>query len=85
VTSADEAAELVDGIEASRPGTAASLSANEQRALDALSAKSRAIDDLMLASGMSRSEVESALGALGIRGLVEETSTGWRRRKAASD
>jgi predicted Rossmann fold nucleotide-binding protein DprA/Smf involved in DNA uptake len=79
VTSADEAAELVDGIEASRPGTAASVSANEQRALDALSAKPRAIDDLMIGSGMSRSEVESALGSLVLRGLVEEASTGWRR------
>ena len=80
VTSADEAAELVDGIEATRAGTATSVSANEQRALDALSTKSRAIDDLMIASGMSRAEVESALGPLALRGLAEETPAGWRRR-----
>ena len=79
VTSADEAAELVDGIEASRPGVAASVSANEQRALDALSTKPRAIDDLMIASGMSRAEVESTLGPLALRGLAEETPAGWRR------
>jgi DNA processing protein len=79
VTSADEAAELVDGIEASRPGVAASVSANEQRALDALSTKPRAIDDLMIASGMSRAEVESTLGPLALRGLADETPAGWRR------
>jgi DNA processing protein len=80
VTSADEAAELVDGIEATPAGTATSVSANEQRALDALSTKSRAIDDLMITSGMSRAEVESALGPLALRGLAEETPAGWRRR-----
>ena len=80
VTTADEVAELVGGIEATKGGRAESVSANEQRALDALSTKSRAIDDLMIASGMSRTEVESALGALGLRELVEETPTGWRRR-----
>jgi DNA processing protein len=79
VTSADEVAELVDGIEASRPGVAASVSANEQRALDALSTKPRAIDDLMIASGMSRAEVESTLGPLALRGLADETPAGWRR------
>jgi DNA processing protein len=83
VTTADEVAELVDGIEATRAGTATSVSANEQRALDALSTKPRAIDDLMIASGMSRAEVESALGPLALRGLAEETPAGWRSPRTA--
>lgn len=78
VTSAAEVAELVDGISTTTCATTASLSSGEQRVLDAIGAKSRSIEDVMIASGMSRAEAESALGMLHTRSLVEETSSGWR-------
>ena len=80
VTTADEVAELIDGFDATQTSAVASLRASEQRALDALLQKSRSIDDLQIASGLSRTEIESALGALSLHAIAEETPTGWRRR-----
>ena len=80
VTTADEVAELMDGFDATQTSAVASLRASEQRALDALLQKSRSIDDLQIASGLSRTEIESALGVLSLHAIAEETPTGWRRR-----
>ena len=80
VTTADEVAELIDGFDATQTSAVASLRASEQRALDALLQKSRSIDDLQIASGLSRAEIESALGVLSLHAIAEETPTGWRRR-----
>jgi DNA processing protein len=80
VTTADEVAELIDGFDATQTSAVASLRASEQRALDALLQKSRSIDDLQIASGLSRTEIESALGVLSLHAIAEETPTGWRRR-----
>ena len=80
VTTADEVAELIDGFDATQTSAVASLRASEQRALDALVQKSRSIDDLQIASGLSRAEIESALGVLSLHAIAEETPTGWRRR-----
>lgn len=79
VTTADEIAELVDGLDATQTSATSSLRAGEQRALDALAQKPRSIDDLLIASGLSRAEIESALGVLSLRALAEETLAGWRR------
>jgi predicted Rossmann fold nucleotide-binding protein DprA/Smf involved in DNA uptake len=79
VTTAEEVAELVDGLDTRHAGAMPTVNANEQRALDAMAQKPRTIDDLIIASGMSRAEIESALGLLSLRGLVDETPTGWRR------
>ena len=83
VTTADEVAELVDGIDSSSDIAVSGVSALEQRALDALSARPRTLDDLVVVSGMSRADVQSALGTLGVRGLVEEVSAGWRHPRAS--
>ena len=80
VTTADEVVELVDGLDATQTSAVASLRASEQRALDALAQKPRSIDDLQIASGLSRAEIESALGVLSLHAIAEETPTGWRRR-----
>jgi DNA processing protein len=79
VTTADEVAELVDGLGTTRIKVVASLCAREQRALDALTQRPRSIENLSIASGLSRAEIESALGVLSLHALAEETPAGWKK------
>jgi len=80
VTTAEEVAELVDGLGATESNGLPELSPGEQRALDALGPRSRSVADVAVASGLSVLDVEGALGLLDVRGLVEATPAGWRRR-----
>jgi len=84
VTTADEVAELVDGLGTTQIKVVASLSASEQRALDALTQRPRSIENLSIASGLSRTEIESALGVLSLQALAEETPAGWKKANVSS-
>ncbi|WP_255595359.1 DNA-processing protein DprA [Cellulomonas sp. C5510] len=55
----------------------------ESRVLDAVPRTGTEIPDLARRSGLSVREVQSALGLLELRGLVERASGGWRRAPAA--
>lgn len=78
VTSAAEAAELIDGPADEEPGRFGPRDDVQIRVLDALSTRSqREILDVARRSGLATGSVLGALGVLQIEGAVREAESGW--------
>lgn len=54
------------------------LSANERRAMDALSRSPRQFSEIMREAGLTAHEAQAALGSLLLQGLATQDSAGWR-------
>jgi len=78
VTSAAEAAELIDGPAEDEPGRSGPRDEVETRVLDALSTRSgRDVLDIARRSGLSAASVLGALGTLELDGAVRQGDAGW--------
>jgi DNA protecting protein DprA len=87
VTTAQEMAELVDGVSGGDPlaRTGVEPTGDQVRVLDALSSRSpRAIGDIAARSGLSVATVSAVLGAFDLDAVVEERERGWVLARAVA-
>jgi DNA processing protein len=91
VSDAEQALELIDGLDASRPETAAPadeldvVDPRDRPVLDALPGRTvRDVRGLALTCGLDEGTVRRALGRLEMLGLVARRGTGWRRARASA-
>ena len=78
ITSAADAAELIDGPAEDEPGRSGPRDESEVRVLDALSTRSgRDVLDLARRSGLATADVLGALGTLELEGAVRQGVSGW--------
>lgn len=80
ITSSDDILELLGRSDFSPSEQSTGLGALETRVFDAIGHGSADVQKLSAVGGLTRLEIEIAIGSLSLMGLIQQDSLGWRRK-----